>query len=218
MRTPVWLGIAGAVALACLAFGATYKYAGSVPAHFFSEAVAAEPASSHVRIKAGPALGSGTHIGDGFVLTAAHVVAANKTVTVEGDNGSSYEAEVLWTNTAFDVSLVRIAGNASVGVSPLSCAPNFIGQKVQAFGNPMGVAFVYTKGEVNGAARQHGAWKRVVPLDMTTIYGQSGGGIIDEAGNVVGVTVGLLPTQFGISAFGWAVPGEAICALMGRTA
>lgn len=211
-----WLGFAAAFLAGCFVTLPVWHYANPVPARFFvSEAVASVPASSHVQVSSG---GSGTHIGNGFILSAAHVVREAKTVTVTGDNGTKYEAEVLWANVGYDVALLRVSTPTSIGVTPLSCAPNYTGQKVQAFGNPMGVEFVYTRGEVNGVARQHGPWKRVIPLDMTTIYGQSGGGVIDADGNLVGVTVGLLPTPYGITAFGWAVPGEAVCDLLAREA
>jgi S1-C subfamily serine protease len=214
MKYPIWLGSAAAVLVACLMFAGVYQMSGSrLPIGLFTPAVAAVPASSHVKVNPG---GSGTHIGGGFIITATHVVGKATSVTVTGDNGTEYEADVLWANKAYDVALLKLKAPAAVGVSPLSCAPNHTGQKVQAFGNPMGVKFVYTRGEVNGPARQFGPWQRVVPLDMTTIYGQSGGGIIDQSGNLVGVTVGLLPTPYGIGAFGWAVPAESVCMLLGR--
>jgi serine protease Do len=216
MNRLICLGVAAALAVACLMGAGVYHMAGArLPVGMFTPAVAAVPASSHVKVNPG---GSGTHIGGGFIITAAHVVKNAESVSVTGDNGASYGVEVLWVNTAYDVALLQLNPPAVrwVGVSPLFCAPNHTGQKVQAFGNPMGVKFVYTRGEINGPARQFGPWQRVVPLDMTTIYGQSGGGIIDQSGNLVGVTVGLLPTPYGIGAFGWAVPAESVCMLMGR--
>ena len=80
----------------------------------------------------------------------------------------------------------------------------------------MDVDFVYTSGTVVGAARPMGPWASVLPVDGTVIYGQSGGGVVDANGNVVGIAVGLLPTQYGIAAFGFVVPASAVCNLLAR--
>jgi S1-C subfamily serine protease len=216
MATRIWLGTAAALLFACLAFAATWQGAGSVPARFFaSEAVAAVPASSHVKVLPEKGHGSGTHIGNGYVLTAAHVVGKATTVTVQGDNGASFEAEVLWANHAYDVALLRVDAGAALGVTPLSCAPNFAGQKVRAFGNPQMWEFVYTSGEVIGPPREHGPWASVLPMDMTIIPGQSGGALVAD-GHVVGIAVGVMVQGYGLAGVSYAVPAKIACDLMGR--
>lgn len=125
------------------------------------------------------------------------------------------EAEVLWTNAKYDIALMRMH-KPSLKAAPLSCAPNFTSQAVWAYGNPMGVRAVYTKAEVVGPAREWGAWASVVPVSGPMIYGQSGGGVMDADGNLVGITVGLLMTPAGIASFGWAVPAHVACELLAR--
>lgn len=218
MKFTPWLGIAGAVALACLAFGATYKYSGSVPAHFFSEAVAAVPASSHVKVVTGGGHGSGTHIGNGYMLTAAHVIRGAETVEILADNGTKYQADVLWSNTAYDLALIRLQESSTLATTVLNCAPNFAGQRIKAFGNPQVLDSVYTLGEVIGGARQHGPWASVAPVDMTVIPGMSGGGVLNEAGELVGITVGVMAQFQGLTGIGYVVPAASACELMGRAA
>lgn len=213
-----WLGIAGAAILAVLIV--TWSAAGvRVDAKLFQTETVTTDASPHVMLKSSVASGSGVHIGNGFVLSAAHVVGTATTMQLKDSAGRQTEATVLWTNTAFDIALLYIPSlhRVMIEAAPLNCAPNYVGQKVTAYGNPMGVEFVYTRGEVNGAKRQYVIWKEVIPLDGTIVYGQSGGGIIDEDGSVVGITVGLVPTPYGIAAIGWAVPASAVCHLLGRS-
>ena len=167
-----------------------------------------------VKILVGSGSGSGVHIGDGKILTAAHVVSSNDRVRVEYYGGGLIWAKVIWTNREFDVALIKVERRHWAQVAPLDCAPNTTGQKVFIVGNPMDVAFVWTRGEVVGPARKHGPWAQVVPVDGRVIYGQSGGGVIDFRGRLVGIAVGLLPTPYGIAAFGWIVPAESVCQLL----
>lgn len=193
-----------------LLFGILWNAAAKIPSGFYE--------SPHVRIESAAGLGSGVHVGDGYVITAAHVVGKDTALKVFADNERLVDktAEVLWTNTKYDISLVRVHDASKVKSAPLSCAKNFTGQTVTVYGNPMGVHAVYTKGEVTGAVREWATWSKVVPISGPIIYGQSGGGMLDSEGNVVGITVGLLMTQAGIAAFGWAVPAQVVCGLMGR--
>lgn len=205
-----WAGPLAALVFAMLFFGIVYNLSAKIPAGFY------EP-SPHVRLEAGISMGSGVHIGDGLVLTAAHVVGKNKSMKVFADDNRLVDAEgeVLWANTKYDIALIRIA-KPKLGAASLSCAPNFTGQRVVAYGNPMGIQAVYTKGEVVGPARAFAVWASVLPIAGPIIYGQSGGGVADEHGAVVGIAVGVLVTQAGIAAFGWVVPSQVVCGLLGR--
>jgi len=69
---------------------------------------------------------------------------------------------------------------------------------------------------VNGEPRKWAVWREVVPADLTVIPGQSGGAVVDAQGSVVGITVGVMIWQYGLSGLGFFVPGSAICELMGR--
>lgn len=211
----VGLGIIVALAVACITAGVAWNASSKIPHGFYEWGSHAN--SPFVQIAIGSAIGSGVHIGDGFILTAAHVVGAAKETKVFADTKELMRGEVLWSNTKYDIALVRVA-RAKMAAAQLSCEPNFIGQNIRAYGNPMGVEFVYTSSTVVGAPRKHGPWDTVVPVDGTVVYGQSGGGVVDDQGRVVGITVGVMPTPYGIAAFGFIVPATIACQLLGRTA
>lgn len=203
-------GSVAMLAASLLTFGILWNAAAKIPHGFY------EP-SAFVKLEANGVSGSAVHIGDGFVITAAHVVGQNKSMLVKGDDGRVIDREgvVLWSNTAYDIALIRV-DHPKLKTASLSCAENFTGQGVRAFGSPMDVEFVYTSGTVVGAARAMGPWASVLPVDGTVVYGQSGGGVVDASGNVVGIAVGLMPTQYGIAAFGFVVPSSAVCDLLAR--
>jgi S1-C subfamily serine protease len=173
-------------------------------------------ASAFLKVSDPMGHGSGVHIGNGYVLTAAHVVGLNKTMTILDDEKRAMAGEVLWANAEYDIALLRLPGAAHVESAPLSCAKTYVGQPVKAYGNPQDLDFVFTFGLVNGEPRKWAVWREVVPADLTVIPGQSGGAVVDAQGSVVGITVGVMIWQYGLSGQGFFVPGSAICELMGR--
>lgn len=177
-------------------------------------------ASSVVKIISDKGHGSGVHIGDGYILSVAHVVKQALALKMQSEDGVSQDAEVLWINEAYDVALLRVSIFGGVAASPLSCRTPLAGEAIVASGNPMSMEFLTFHGFVSGVARVIGPWKVGVPVDLTIIGGMSGGPIFDEAGSVVGLSVGHMAVPMGFGAswtrVGVIVPGNTICDLMGR--
>lgn len=175
--------------------------------------------SSTVKVIVDAGHGSGVHIGDGFVVTAAHVVGDKSVVNLKLDSGGVQTAEVLWSNKDYDVALLRT--KPTMRASQLSCRVASAGETIVARGNPASVEFVSAYGHVAGPERQFATWRRVLITDITTIPGMSGGGVFDERGEVVGIAVGVLVVPLGfapsLTGFGTIVPSAAICDLLART-
>lgn len=173
---------------------------------------------STVKIVMGQGHGSGVHIGNGYIVTAAHVVG-DKVPTIKADDGTEQPATVLWTNKAHDIALLRT--DATMAVSPLDCRVAGYGEAVTAKGNPGPLEFITATGRVAGVEREFGPWARVLPVDMTIVMGMSGGPVLASDGRVVGISVGVLLAQVGFSpsltGFGAIVPSAVVCDLMGRT-
>ena len=186
--------------------------------------VAAPMASYSVKVVMSGSHGSGTHIGDGYIVTAAHVVDDAKSVRIKTDNGRMRYAQVLWTSRDYDVALLR-TGPEGMMSARLSCRTLHKGEAIRADGNPLGIEFVSSSGKISGDARTATTSKTVYITDMTTVMGMSGGGVFDRNGDLVGVTsaVAIAPLQTGpktyipnITGFGMVVPSFEVCALMGR--
>lgn len=162
--------------------------------------------------------GSGVHIGDGYILTAAHVVRSEKTMPVVTDDGTTVEGAVLWASPEYDVALIRAPVTAKA--APLACREANVGEEIRASGNPYDQKFVTARGHVSGAAREYEPWKRVIVIDTTMVHGMSGGPTFDMQGNVVGINVGVMVVSQGmasyVASFGYIVPGSTVCMLMGR--
>ena len=139
--------------------------------------------------------GSGAIIStEGHILTAAHVVAGAKRITVTTKHGNR-NAVILRLDEANDLAVLKITGSA---FAPLPIAPSRkmrLGQVVATIGFPnieiQGFSPKVTRGEIsslNGIGDDPRAWQISVPVQT----GNSGGPLLDENGNLVGVVVSKL--------------------------
>jgi len=160
--------------------------------------------------------GSGTafHIGNGNFLTASHV-ASEGTVSLVVNDGE-VPAEVVWTNKAYDVTLLRAIDPVSVNILPLNCTPLSQGMKVHGIGYPK-----FGRFEINltlaGKPQSHGPWKIVYPMSGQLLWGMSGGPSI-RSGEAVGVNVGVDIQQIGmggtVTNVSMVVPMYEVCKLL----
>ncbi|MBZ9984912.1 serine protease [Mesorhizobium sp. BR-1-1-8] len=199
----------------------------------------AKPAGSAVRIELAAGLGSGVYIGNGVVITAAHVVAdapravlgsdgqggnvyGAPTVRLISDLGDVQDGEVLWINKEYDIAAVRPTNSRRFTAASLACREPDLGEALVAEGNPAGVQFIQMHGFVSGDTRPFlPNWKSGFVTDMTVISGMSGGGIYDQFGAVIGITVGAFDPhgsqgQTAQGGMGFAVPSSVVCSLLGR--
>lgn len=165
-------------------------------------------------------LGSGVHVGNGFIVTAAHVVKASKVVSIKTRDGRTASADVLWASSDYDIALLRTA--TVMPAASLSCETVAVGDDVMAVGNPLGMEFISSYGRVAGEPRDFlPNWKSAFVTDLTVIMGNSGGPMFSADGRVAGIVVGVpAPAVEGggrsYIGFSFVVPSSAVCKLMGR--
>ena len=139
--------------------------------------------------------GSGTIVSvDGHVLTAAHVVAGAKSVTVVTVRGTT-TATVLRIDEANDLAVLKLARGTYAALPVAASRTVRLGQTVATIGFPnidiQGFSPKVTRGEIsslNGIGDDPRAWQISVPVQT----GNSGGPLLDENGNLVGVVVAKL--------------------------
>lgn len=162
--------------------------------------------------------GSAVHIGNGYMLTAAHVVEDAKEVKFKADDGSEGTAEVMWVAKAYDVAMLHTT--TKLEASHISCAQLKVGTPVEARGNPADQEFISTWGKVGGSTTGESPWKASIVVSMTIVPGMSGGALLDDYGRLVGVVVGVMAKQTPFSSslmgIGYVVPTYAICGMLGR--
>jgi S1-C subfamily serine protease len=144
----------------------------------------------------GTATGSGFLIDtEGHVVTNNHVVAEADKVEVKlGSSDTTYDAEVVGTDPATDVALLKVDAPAD-SLHPLALGDSSqveVGESVVAIGNPFGLDRTVTAGIVSAIQRQIEApngfsISHVIQTDAAINPGNSGGPLIDSSGSVIGI-------------------------------
>jgi S1-C subfamily serine protease len=159
--------------------------------------------------------GSGVFFSDdGLILTAAHVVDDESTVTIEMKSGLSLTASVILRNKERDAAVLKVDGK---GFACLSLADNLPaeGSDVFAVGSPLGdeLKLSVSKGIVSGIPTVDD--KIFIQTDAGLNPGNSGGPLVDSTGNVVGFVSQKIHLTEGL---GFAVPIRSGMDSLGLTA
>jgi serine protease Do len=156
--------------------------------------------------------GSGFFISaDGYAVTNYHVVDQAKTVEVTVDDGKSYKAQVVGTDSKTDLALIKVDGG-NFSYVKFAEKPPRIGDWVIAVGNPYGLSETVTAGIVSARGRDIGAgpYDDFLQVDAPMNKGNSGGPTFDVAGDVVGVNTAIFSSSAGSIGIGFAIPAETV--------
>jgi S1-C subfamily serine protease len=150
---------------------------------------------------------------DGTILTALHVVAGAEAIKVAYTDGTSSTAEVATTDAKQDIATLTPATPPGTVVPAVLGGGVAVGAPVVAIGNPLGLTATTTSGVVSGLGRvltREGTTEMagLIQFDAAVNPGSSGGPLINDRGQVVGIVVALAnPTDAGtFIGIGFAVP------------
>ncbi|MGH3906569.1 MAG: S1C family serine protease [Pseudonocardiaceae bacterium] len=169
-----------------------------------------EPSVVTVRTDRG--LGSGVVFRSDVVLTNQHVVADAGTVVIEYADGTSSPGEVLATDAVTDLAVVRTE-RTGLPVPQYRTQLPRPGEVVLALGSPLGFENSVTAGIVSGlnrtipgSAAQTRALVDLIQTDAAISPGNSGGALLDAAGQVIGINEAYIPPAAGAVSLGFAIP------------
>jgi S1-C subfamily serine protease len=160
-------------------------------------------------------LGTGVVVNqDGTILTADHVVDGATSIEVVYSDGTRSKAEVTAADKARDIAVLRPATLPSVVVpAVLGSAGVGVGLPVVAVGNPLGLDDTTTAGVISALDRAIRAddgsrHTGLIQFDAAVNPGSSGGPLLNQGGEVIGVVVALAdPSRAGFFiGIGFAVP------------
>ncbi|KAF1687528.1 peptidase S1 [Pseudoxanthomonas broegbernensis] len=157
----------------------------------------------------GRSLGSGFLIGDGYVLTNHHVVDGADTITVRLDDRREFSAELVGSDEAYDVALLKVEAKNLPSLRLGDSAALKQGQWVVAIGSPLGLEQSVTAGIVSALGRSGGRGQQYVPFIQTDVAinrGNSGGPLLNTAGEVVGINSQILSNSGGYMGVSFAIP------------
>jgi serine protease Do len=159
-------------------------------------------------------IGSGVifdYNGEKYVLTNRHVVGDFTQLTVKLEDGRQFNGEALGSDPQKDLAVVKILNPpADLVAAPLGDANKLkIGEWVIAMGNPYGYEHTVTVGVVSAKGLRpvgEGEMRNVIQTDAAINQGNSGGPLLDLAGNVVGINYKIFSTTGGSVGIGFAIP------------
>lgn len=159
-------------------------------------------------------LGTGVIVtGDGTVLTALHVVAGATRIQVDYADGSSAGAVVTTAQPETDIAVLAVDALPAVVVPAVLAGPPAVGDTVFAVGNPLGLRYSLSAGVVSATGRSIGTpagsgLSGLIQFDAAVNPGNSGGPLLNRAGQVVGIVTALAnPAQLDFFVgIGFAVP------------
>ena len=157
------------------------------------------------------AQGSGFFISaDGYAVTNNHVVNHGQTVEVKIDDGKTYPAKVIGTDSRTDIALLKVDGRSDFPFVKFSEKLPRIGDWVLAVGNPFGLGGTVTAGIVSASGRDIGAgpYDDFIQIDAPVNKGNSGGPTFDLDGNVIGVNTAIYSPSGGNVGIAFAIPAE----------
>ncbi len=136
---------------------------------------------------------------DGYILTNDHVVADSSRIQVSLQDGRTVDATLVGADPAIDLALIKIdAGDKALPVLPLGNSKELrVGEWVIAIGNPLDFEQTVTVGVVSAKERQVPIGEtdlglaQFIQTDAAINFGNSGGPLLDAAGNVIGINTAI---------------------------
>ena len=155
---------------------------------------------------------------DGYIVTNNHVVANATEVRVTLNNNKTYTAQVIGTDPATDVALIKIDAEGLPVVEFADSDNLRLGEWVLAIGSPLGeeLRSTITAGIVSAKGRQMpnytGEFKieSFIQTDAAVNPGNSGGALVNKEGKLVGINTAIVSTTGSYSGYSFAVPSNIV--------
>ena len=157
---------------------------------------------------------------DGKILTNNHVVTNERQLEVTLADQTRYPAKLITRDEANDLALIQITPRKKLSILRLGDSDGLqVGQKVLAIGNPFGLNGTLTTGIVSSLGRSirgenDQELEGLIQTDAAINFGNSGGPLLDSAGDVIGINTAILGPNGGSIGIGFAMPINRAKALL----
>ena len=161
--------------------------------------------------------GSGVIISeDGYIVTNNHVVDGASKLKVKLNDGRTFDAKLIGTDSATDLALLKVEAKDLPTLPFGSSDALRLGEWVLAIGSPFDLQSTITAGIVSAKARQLGAIpndfriESFIQTDAAVNPGNSGGALVNTHGELVGINT-LIKSQTGsYVGYSFAIPESIV--------
>lgn len=158
---------------------------------------------------------------EGHIVTNQHVVEGAETVSIRFWDGSTHDATVVGSDPSTDLAVVKVDAPASM-LEPLELGDSdqlSVGEGVVALGSPFGLEGTVTSGIVSALNREmtspnNFTISNSIQTDAAINHGNSGGPLVNAAGQVVGVNTQIKSESGGSDGIGFAIPSSTVSSIV----
>jgi S1-C subfamily serine protease len=158
---------------------------------------------------------------DGHIVTNHHVVDGAQSVSVRFWDGSTYDATVVGSDPSTDLAVIKVDAPADALV-PLALGNSdelSVGESVVAIGSPFGLENTLTSGVVSALNREMTSQNNFtisnsIQTDAAINHGNSGGPLLNAAGQVIGVNTQIKSESGGSDGIGFAIPSSTVSSIV----
>jgi len=145
---------------------------------------------------------------DGYIITNAHVVEGAQQITVKLNDGSTYNATLVGSDSQSDIAVIKIE---ATGLTPAVLGDSdsvSIGETAIAVGNPSNLGVTSTDGIISALNRSvtvEGNTMNLIQTSAAISPGNSGGGLFNSRGELIGI-VNAKNADENAEGLGFAIP------------
>jgi len=155
-------------------------------------------------------LGSGVIVSsEGYVLTNNHVIEEADDIQIVLSDGRRLHAIVRGSDPESDLAVLKtdVTDLPAITFGKLDSVQ--VGDTVLAIGSPFGFGNTVTHGIVSALGRNHlgiNRFEDFIQTDAAVNPGNSGGALVDSAGNLIGINSAIFSQSGGSQGIGFAIP------------
>jgi putative serine protease PepD len=154
----------------------------------------------------------------GHIVTNQHVVDGASSIKVTFADGSKASAKLVGTDPSNDLAVIKVEGVDQSKLQPLQLADSSgvkVGDTVYALGSPYGLEDSFTAGIVSALGRTIQAPNQqsisgAIQTDAAINHGNSGGPLLNTAGQVIGVNAQIQSDSGDNSGVGFAIQSNQV--------
>jgi serine protease Do len=151
----------------------------------------------------------------GFILTNHHVIVGADRIKVKLADGSEYPGRVVGSDQEADLAVLKIEPRETLPSAKLGDSEKSqVGDWVLAIGSPFGLDQTVTAGIISAKDREANelrnrpSFQHFLQTDAAINRGNSGGPLINLAGEVIGINSAIATTTGDYNGIGFALPSD----------